>query len=337
MISVIVPIYNVEKYLEKCIQSIQSQTYRDIEIILVDDGSPDDCGRICDKYKEGDSRIKVIHKLNGGLSDARNAGIEVASGDFISFIDSDDYIHPQMLEILYHNLISAKTDISVCAFREVSENEEIAINQISEPVQTETFADEQVMNQLYERNLITVVAWNKLYRREIFAHNRYCKGKIHEDEFLIHHLLHACKRIVYTKQPLYFYVQRKSSITGAVKWNQVSDGWQAYKERLQFLKDNSYEQMHIWTKLHMLHYIVVYYEKLTSVAQAEALLQEWRNAFKALYKERVVKDNMSKQLLQEYKYFVISPRLYYNRKESKQKWDKRIQKCKLFVKRLIMK
>ena len=121
-ISVIIPIYNVEKYLEKCIDSVLAQTYRNIEIILVDDGSTDKCADICDSYLKKDSRVKVIHKVNGGLSSARNAGLDIAEGDFISFVDSDDFIEKEMLEKLYEALMEADADMAVCNFRWIDTN-----------------------------------------------------------------------------------------------------------------------------------------------------------------------------------------------------------------------
>lgn len=337
MISVIVPIYKVEDYLAKCIESIQKQSFKDLEIILVDDGSPDRCGEICDRYKQQDGRIKVIHKQNGGLSDARNAGIDVAEGEYISFIDSDDYIHPQMMEILYNILQEAEADISVCEFKQVSEQEDIDFAYILKPVKTEKAEGQQVMNQLQHKNLITVVAWNKLYRAKLFENNRYKKGMIHEDEFMIHHLLHECNCIVYTKEPLYFYIQRKNSITGTVKWNQVKDGWSAYIDRLAFLEKHNYEQMQVWTRLHMLHYIVVYYDKLMNIDQANRLLADWREAFKGIYRDKVVKSTLQKQLLHEYKYFVINPRIYYNMKEKSIKCDDWLSKFKKQAKKLVKK
>lgn len=337
MISVVVPIYKVEEYLEKCIISIENQTYKDLEIILVDDGSPDNCGKICDEYALKDTRIKVIHKVNGGLSDARNAGIDVASGEFISFIDSDDYIHPQMLEVLYNIMQESKADIAVCGFKQVNECEDTEFVYIEEPVKTEKAVGQQVMNQLQHKNLITVVAWNKLYRARLFKNNRYKKGIVHEDEFLIHHLLHECNLIVYTNEPMYFYVQRNNSITGSIKWNQVKDGWSAYLDRLEFLKKHKYEEMLLWTKLHMLHYIVVYYEKLMNINQADRLLMEWREAFKDIYRDKTVKDTLEKQLLHEYKYFVIHPWLYYNIKDQVLKLEKYLSLLKKIIKKILKK
>ena len=125
LISVIIPIYRVELYLKECIDSVLNQTYKNMEIILVDDGSDDNCPNICDAYKKKDSRIQVIHKKNGGLSDARNAGIEIAKGEYICFIDSDDVIHPSFLQILYEDLIETGSDMSICHYEKVDKIPEI--------------------------------------------------------------------------------------------------------------------------------------------------------------------------------------------------------------------
>ena len=204
LISVIVPIYKVEAYLKKCIKSIQNQTYSNLEIILVDDGSPDGCGAICDRYAKEDTRIRVIHKENGGLSDARNKGLDIATGEYILFVDSDDYIHPQMVEILLQHLEVVDADMAVCGFKTVEENEEVIFDcfDICETAGREkktevvgidageVFEGQAVMNNLQYKNLLTVVAWNKLYKAELFAELRYPKGRVQEDEFLVHHILH---------------------------------------------------------------------------------------------------------------------------------------------------
>ncbi|HDT8053597.1 TPA: glycosyltransferase, partial [Enterococcus faecalis] len=123
-ISIIVPVYNVEKYLEKCVRSILAQTFTDFELILVDDGSPDSSGAMCDQFAEQDQRVKVIHKENGGLSDARNAGIEIATGEYLGFVDSDDYIADDMYELLYTNIVKEDADLSICGIYDVYEGKE---------------------------------------------------------------------------------------------------------------------------------------------------------------------------------------------------------------------
>ena len=214
-ISVVIPIYNVEKYINRCIDSVCNQTFTDIEIILVDDGSPDKCGVICDEYERADSRIRVIHKENGGLSSARNAGIDWVMRNsqcqWISFIDSDDWIHPRMLEVLYHAVISCSVKIGVCGYNKTDTLEifpEIAIDEINIEVK-------DGLKYFFSDGVTGVVAWNKLYHKSLFTSLRYPPGKIHEDEFLTYKLLHMAGRISVTDVPLYYYFMNDSGIMGS--------------------------------------------------------------------------------------------------------------------------
>lgn len=215
LVSVIVPIYMVQDYLEKCVKSIMNQTYKNLEIILVDDGSKDDCGKMCDQYKKNDPRISVIHKTNGGLSDARNAGIDVAKGSYFVFVDSDDYIHPQMIECLMKPVSEGLADMSVCEFVDVKSDENVAFDEIKDP-ETVIIASKEDKRYYYlcEPYVRFTVAWNKLYPREYFDEIRYPKGKIHEDEFTTYKILEYPDRVAFIKEPLYYYVQRGSSIMG---------------------------------------------------------------------------------------------------------------------------
>lgn len=214
-VSVIVPIYNVEDYLPKCIDSIQKQSYDKLEIILVDDGSPDKCGDICEEYKLQDERIKVVHKPNGGLSDARNAGMEVATGEYYVFIDSDDYVHPQMIEKLLDACDKTGADMAVCGFKSVTENENIDMDTLNDVPVEEVVSDEDRISYFYEKKYVEfVVAWNKIYPAKYFENIKYPKGKVHEDEFTTYKLLEKADKIAFIDVPLYFYVQRQSSIMG---------------------------------------------------------------------------------------------------------------------------
>ncbi|MBQ9135761.1 MAG: glycosyltransferase [Lachnospiraceae bacterium] len=348
MVSVIVPIYKVEAYLEKCIKSIQSQTYAELEIILVNDGSPDGCGAICDKYAETDNRIRVIHKENGGLSDARNKGLDIATGDYVLFVDSDDYIHPQMVEILLYHLEETEADMAVCGFKQVEEKAEVVFphfitgktiecteSEDNTITTREVFEGQAVMNNLQYKNLLTVVAWNKLYKAELFEKIRYPKGRIHEDEFLTHWLLHLCKKTVYTDAELYYYLQRNGSIMGEIKYNGVRDGWKAYEERLAFLKENGYEQMALFTKLHMMHYICKFYHRLERNVETKAFLNNWHEVFVKLYEEKEVQALLTKEELQRYKYFVIRPQLYYNKKIKAEKREAFVKKIKQVLRKYV--
>lgn len=236
-ISVIVPIYNVEKYLPKCIESIINQTYTNLEIILVDDGSPDNCSNICDSYSLTDKRIKVIHKRNGGLSDARNAGLDVATGDYISFLDSDDYIHKKFYETLINLIIQYDADIAQCEFLKVYEEDTSNFNdcEFESNEEVSLLNNEQALDNLFNEYYVnTVVVWNKLYKRELFRNIRYPKGKIHEDEYTTYKVLFLTNRVVITSKTLYYYLQRESSITGKGFNIKSLDKIDSYYEQILF-------------------------------------------------------------------------------------------------------
>ncbi|MFI3201328.1 MAG: glycosyltransferase [Eubacteriales bacterium] len=211
-ISIIVPIYKVEKYLDKCVDSIVNQTYANLEIILVHDGSPDNCGAMCDEWAKKDERIVVIHKKNGGLSDARNAGLDIVSGKYIMFVDSDDYLDLQMAEKLYAALIQNQADMAACNFVYVDEKGAFIKNGDAIKQNEVKMGKEALFTLCERRTNISVVAWNKLYKEHIFKDIRYPLGKINEDEFVIHHVLGKCKKIAFVAELLYFYVQRTGSI-----------------------------------------------------------------------------------------------------------------------------
>lgn len=232
MISVVVPVYNMEKYVVRCVKSIIEQTFEDIEIILVDDGSTDRSGDLCDELKETDIRIKVIHKSNGGLSESRNVGIDVARGEYIAFVDSDDYIHPQMYEILYKNIKATHSNISMCDFWWIENTQ-----QIFEPIVSNDFKiyeGMEILHLLRGDNTKIIVAWNKLYKTELFHNIRYPVGKLHEDEFVVHRLLFKCDRVVYTDSRMYYYIKRGDSITGRLSMKRIDDYLEALEDREHF-------------------------------------------------------------------------------------------------------
>ena len=238
-ISVIVPIYNVENFVKKCVSSILNQTYKNLEIILVDDGSTDNSSQIIDVMSKEDSRIKCIHKTNGGLSDARNSGIAIATGEYIGFVDGDDWIHPQMYEILYQKLRETNTDICCCEYMSVDENlfcEKRIISEIKSKVYDKTFAMTYVGD-------LKAVAWNKLYKKKLFEQLRYPYGKIHEDEYVIHRLIYLCNKICLIDCPLYFYVQRSDSIMGTKSIKSIYDALGAWDDRIEFIKNNWAEML----------------------------------------------------------------------------------------------
>ena len=181
LISVIVPIFRVEKYLEKCVSSIISQTYSNLEIILVDDGSDDNCPTICDNFQAKDSRIKVIHKTNGGLSQARNYGLRIATGDFIGFVDGDDWIEPCMYEALLSALLDTGADIAACNYHKESTDSK-DIQRIATSSERHLYSSEEAMRMILSlTGFIRTLVWNKLYRRSLLANVFFTEGKIYED------------------------------------------------------------------------------------------------------------------------------------------------------------
>lgn len=214
-ISVIVPVYRVEKYLRHCVDSILGQSFSDFELILIDDGSPDSCGDICEKYAESDTRVIVIHQKNGGLSCARNTGLDWvkknSSSSWITFIDSDDWVHEEYLAYLYRTAIENHVRVSVCGFQRTEAwHEDVnLIGSTTRVCSPEWFWCKDQLN--------ATIAWGKLYDRSLFDSIRYPHGKIHEDEFTTYKVLFQCDEIAYTPEILYYYRINPQSIIGK-KW-----------------------------------------------------------------------------------------------------------------------
>ena len=209
MISVIVPVYNVEKYLERCVKSIAAQTYKDLEILLIDDGSTDKSGEMCDAFQQTDSRIKAFHKQNGGLSDARNYGIEHSAGEFISFVDSDDYIDEKMLETLHRLITENDADLAVCSAMDVFEGKEVT--QVKEIKEFNLNKVESYKYMLRGDGIPS--ACNKLYKRQTVGDVRFPVGKLYEDGFFTPQILKRVEKTAVTSKPMYYYFRRADSIT----------------------------------------------------------------------------------------------------------------------------
>lgn len=211
LISVIVPIYKVEAYLERCVESIRNQTYRNLEIILVDDGSPDRCGEMCNQLAAQDPRIRTIHKVNGGLSSARNAGLDSMTGDYVAFVDSDDYISTDMIQRLFDVLQEHDAQISCCGIERVNEHGHVGYfnPQTSDFLVLETH---QALGELLYNNRITNSLCDKLYRAEIFDGLRMTEGIIYEDYDVMYRCIYRAERIIYLGEPLYYYFQSQDSI-----------------------------------------------------------------------------------------------------------------------------
>ena len=246
MISVIVPIYKVEKYLPRCVDSIINQTFADIEIILVNDGSPDRCGQICDNYALHENRIKVIHKENGGLSEARNVGIKLAKGEYITFVDSDDYIASNMLEHLMSRLKQYNADIVQCGFLKVYEDEAKSIKNTGSEEECGTdivlTGIEALEDYFATESYVAEMACAKLYKISLFKETgiTYPVGRIHEDTFTTYKMFCYSKIVVFSTKRLYYHLQRDDSIMG--QKNYLLRGLAAYeaaKETVEFIEGHN--------------------------------------------------------------------------------------------------
>lgn len=215
LISVIIPIYNVEQYLKRCVESIRHQTYSNLEIILVDDGSPDSCGKICDDYQKADNRIKVIHKKNGGLSDARNVGIEIARGEYITCIDSDDFISPFFIENLWIAIQKSECEIATSWFVDYYEGDKIPETKKVNIKDIKVFNREEFYKKLLYQDGVEISAWGKLYKTNLFQGVKYPVGKLYEDIPTTYLLVEKTTKVAVIPNIDYFYFQRTTSIAQA--------------------------------------------------------------------------------------------------------------------------
>lgn len=211
LITVIIPVYNVKSYLSKCIESVKKQSYKNLEIILVDDGSDDGSFSICKEFSKKDSRIKLYRTENLGLSHARNVGLDHTSGEYIVFVDSDDYIYEDMVKTMISK--SENADLVICNYEKISDSNE-KVPQDAKLLKDDIWNFKQFWERYYfdGLNVFCCVAWNKLYKRKLFEGLRYPVGKIHEDEYIINDIIRRCDQIKVINDSLYYYVQRKGSI-----------------------------------------------------------------------------------------------------------------------------
>lgn len=281
-ISVIVPVYKVEAYLSRCVDSILCQTFRDIEVILIDDGSPDRCGNMCDGYAKQDRRVHVIHKSNGGLSSARNAGLEQTHGRFISFVDSDDWIDADMLELLYNTLQRHNAQIAECSYRRIYADRICEETSCSAACMEgdSLFALEGMLDWKYFKPVV----WNKLYARSVIGDIRFPVGKLHEDEFTTYKFFYHAHKLVYADISKYNYnCTRTDSITNTRFDENHLDGCFALRERIDFFREHGITSLeekmnniYLWTTLD--HLQRAYHEGLQGEKVQKLLAQLKRDA-----------------------------------------------------------
>lgn len=244
LISVIVPVYKVEKYLYNCIDSVINQSYKNWELILVDDGSPDNCPQICDEYASKDKRIKVIHKINGGLSSARNVGLDIAKGEFVGFLDSDDFWHADYLKILLYLSEKHSADIVQCSFIRGTSTVFPTINKW---IKVKSFDN----HSIFLKGFSKIIVCCKLYKRYTIDEIRMPEGKINEDDFTTWKFYYRARKIVVTNQCLYYYTfNDKSIMANQLKLPRL-DFIEAYKERIDFFNTKGEKDLEDYSRGHL--------------------------------------------------------------------------------------
>ncbi len=245
LVSVIVPAYNVERWIERCVESVLAQTLADLEVIVVDDGSPDNAGALADAIAERDPRVRVIHQKNGGLSAARNVGIESARGSLLYFLDSDDYIDPDCLEVLRGAMVGTGAAMAVGGLVEVDEAGKELQRVLVEPkvVDERGYWDSFEADHQGEEYVEYIVSWNKLYDRSIFDHERFDVGKLHEDELIIHRLVARAGKVAFANTSGYRYVQTTGSIMHTPKPGPFLDAAEGFLARSVYFEERG------WTDL----------------------------------------------------------------------------------------
>ena len=244
-ISIIVPIYRAEKYLPRCIESILSQTFTDFELILVDDGSPDRCGLICDEAAKKDARIRVIHQPNQGVAAARNAGLDAARGKWLGFVDADDFVAPRYLEALCRAAVRYdEADCVMCSSELVDRNGEPMDTPAYMSVSDGTITGRSVLEKIdQQENFIYLVPWNKIYRREVWKNIRYPKGRRNEDAFVFAEIFDTIQTVAYAPEKLYFYRQSEQSIMRSEATLKHLDEMWAFVNCYQYFEEHGMEEL----------------------------------------------------------------------------------------------
>ena len=287
-ISIIVPIYNVEQYLERCVNSIIKQTYKNLDIILIDDGSTDGSPAICDRYEKSEERIRVLHQVNQGLSAARNSGIEIANGEYFCFVDSDDYVAEDLIEKLYSMLLEQGADIAICNF--VSFYEKFAGDIPKNETKIDILSSYEILQMLHQvtqdKFVNTVVAWGKLYKRSLFANLRFPVGRYCEDISVIYKLYDLATNIVCSSEVLYFYYRNNSnSITYHTNHKFYNDLILAYVEQLEYLYQNNYMEIVPLLKKKLMYWLLEYYKSLDTRSykkMRKEVMHQYRVLFRSI-------------------------------------------------------
>ncbi len=311
LISVLIPAYNAEKHLELCVNSILRQSYENLEIIIVDDGSADLTGEIADECARRDERIRVIHQENAGVAAARNVLIDAARGEYILQVDADDYISQYAVETLYNTAVETNADLCVCTCV-TGDAEDYTFPGEQERV-VETFSGASKFEKLFDdRKFDTIVPWEKLYKRELFQNLRYPDGKIHEDEYLAHYILDRADRVTFTNDILFYYTVEKKGITKSSFSKKRLDAVPALLDRISFLEEKA--DQHIlrlcyidFLKRFQYYYYGVRYHYPEMRELREELFQQYRSVYRKAHDKKML--SLVQRVL--FGLFVVSPWINY--------------------------
>lgn len=313
MISIIVPVYNVEKYVKRCVESILAQTYKEFELILVDDGSTDQSGELCDTFKTCDNRICVIHQENRGLSAARNRGLKEAGGEYITYIDSDDYVDASYLETLYQNAVTYQADVSVCDFCLVWENNKTK-SKSNGRCGVKQYTGREAAREIVANNKRSMItAWGKLYHHTLRELLIYPEGKLHEDEFVTYKVLYQAKEVVECDMPLYYYLQREKSIMNDGYNKRRLDKIVALKEVSGYFEEKQEMELRAYAiKRYLLNIQIAWYRVKKFMPEEKTILKELKREWKTIYKQNKERIVEKCSLVDKISILVyeISPRMY---------------------------
>ncbi len=310
-ISVIVPVYRVEDYLPRCIDSILEQTYTNLDVILVDDGSDDACPRICDAYAKKDVRVRVIHQENKGLSAARNVGIESAVGELLFFVDSDDHMHNHTLEILWTQLMANGSSIAVCRHRRMFGLAR-AVDEPAGTVGTSVMSGLEAVESIYPTlESYRIMIMGKLFQKKIFDHNRFLPNVSCEDNYIIHHLYYAADKVVFIDTPLYYYTIRETSIMHRPYTMNRLDDIGAVEDRISFLTGKADKTLLSAVYIDYLEKLIMHFYFVKSAFPEKKDVRKMLLCkFRPAYRRSVKQLNLSAVKKLKYGIFSVSSMLY---------------------------
>lgn len=310
IISIIVPVYNVEEYLQRCIDSILNQRFKDFELILINDGSTDNSLKICKEYSLSDSRVKVINKENGGLSSARNAGINIAKGKYIGFVDSDDWINEEMYQTLYNLLQEYDCDIAECCYKKVYD--EKIIEKQKKRYEISILSNIKILESMYVNNFAgSTISVNKLYKSSLFKNIRFPEGKLNEDQFTTYKIYFNSRKVVSINREMYYYYQSGNSITRSEFSIKKLDAIEAIESSKRFFEKNNLYDLVLWNDTLYSFVLIKYYIILLENAEFDnkyrnSILEKFRGRFWLFIKNEHISIREKFLLV----LFYVSPKLY---------------------------